>query len=172
MFLGLGGNGFADDRFQIIVRGPLPQGSAEVGFLVGKDAGPEFSVRGQPKPIAGRAKMLTHGADQPDLSPGPGIGPPSGRTVEAMAVNRPQVPQSLKPVQDPIPREETVRRTARGRPDRHKFNETYMIRFFEGKAPERQDFIFVDALQGHDIDLDGVETDGLGCLNPFPNLME
>ena len=78
-----------DELQQVCIAFSLPQGSLDVGFLIGKQAAPQTPVRRQPKAIACLAKMVAQGPDQSDFARGAVKSVPLSRSVERPSIHGP-----------------------------------------------------------------------------------
>jgi len=166
-------NGLFQQPQEFVIPRPFPQRSLYINFLLGKETAPEMPLGRHTQTVAYGAKMVAQGTDQSDLSFGTLEDISPGRTVQGVSfVNGfqvPDVPDNIVDVQD---REKLIRGPVAIGPDGHLFNETDMIRFFQGEAREIPDFVVINPLHGHHIDLNRLETQSFGLEDALPDLVK
>ncbi len=68
VLMGFSGDGFLKQLFEIFLAAPFSKRSLHVHLVISKKAGPDSSVGCQPEAVAGRAKMVTQGADEANFT--------------------------------------------------------------------------------------------------------
>ncbi len=147
---------FDDAERNVRAKARVAEDRAQAVFAIGKEAGSQASVRGDPQAVAHPAEMVGQGSDQADASESAGKGVHSGRTGASRGVlYRAEIGEAGKIRQNFAGRPEPLGPPAASLTYGHEFDEAHVHGMCGGQLDKGGQFVIVDAAQSHRVDLEG-----------------
>src|SRR5438552_10096885 len=172
---GLGADGTEEDQADRVEVGPAAQRGPHVDLVVAQQTEVETAVGCEPHPVAAVAVRFGDGADEPDHTAS------SRQAVVARLVSRVDGGQGSERSERGLDAGAVLRvrdeprachRRDLAAPERHRLDEADVPLALERQGGQRDDVLLVEATDDDRVQLDGLQSGGLGRLDARPDLRE
>jgi hypothetical protein len=149
-----------------------PQGDFDVDLLIPEQARAQFPFRCKPQSIAGMAKMVTDSTDQTDFPFARSQPIAPGRTVGCTTVDGLQSRQTLQTMAHFVNGHQFTLLPQMPASDGHEFDKTHRQCFLNRPSCKVFQLVVVYAANNDHVNLDGIEPNPAGPLDPSQDALE